>query len=162
MADLISTDEMFYVSATPVHKGRFILYVEGIPAFTIKATGMPSSTTQQLEIWHINLRKQVAGKTVWNNISFTIQDYITPSGAQAAIEWLRMAHESITGRDGYPNMYKKDLTLLVLGPTGDKIREWTIKGAFPVNINWGDFDWATDDLNTIEVEMAIDYAVLNY
>ncbi len=40
----------------------------------------------------------------------------TPSGAQSVMEWARLAHESVTGRDGYSDFYKKDLTLDILGP----------------------------------------------
>jgi hypothetical protein len=62
----------------------------------------------------------------------TLFDPITPSGAQAVMEWVRLHHESVTGRDGYSDFYKKDLTIDVLGPVGDIVSEWVIKGAFIV------------------------------
>jgi hypothetical protein len=45
------------------------------------------------------------------------------------MEWVRLHHESVTGRDGYSDFYKKDLTFNVLGPVGDIVSEWVIKGA---------------------------------
>ncbi len=39
------------------------------------------------------------------------------------MEWIRLGHESVTGRDGYSDFYKKDLTVNVLGPVGDKVEE---------------------------------------
>ena len=36
--------------------------------------------------------------------------------------------------------YKKDLTLNVLGPVGDVIGEWIIKGAFVTNGDFGQYD----------------------
>ena len=61
--------------------------------------------------------------------SLHLFDPITPSGAQAVMEWVRLHHESVTGRDGYSDFYKKDLTFNVLGPVGDVVSEWIIKGA---------------------------------
>jgi hypothetical protein len=71
----------------------------------------------------------------------TLFDPITPSGAQAVMEWVRLHHESVTGRDGYSDFYKKDLTINILGPVGDIVSEWVIKGAFIVNASFGEYSW---------------------
>jgi hypothetical protein len=79
--------------------------------------------------------------------SMTLYESITPSGAQAVMEWVRLGHESVTGRDGYSDFYKKDLTFNVLGPVGDIVSEWIIKGAVITSANFGDYNW--DDDGTI-------------
>jgi hypothetical protein len=79
------------------------------------------------------------------------------------MEWVRLGHESITGRRGYADFYKKDLTIKMLGPVGDVIEQWTLKGAFIVNANFGDLDWANaTDPADITLELAYDYAILEY
>jgi hypothetical protein len=78
---------------------------------------------------HINVQRFVKGKTTWGTIALTLYDAITPSGAQSVMEWVRLHHESVTGRDGYSDFYKKDLTVNILGPVGDIVSEWIIKGA---------------------------------
>jgi hypothetical protein len=105
----------------------------------------------------------VKGKTVWNPIQFTLFDPITPSGAQAVMEWVRLHHESVTGRDGYSDFYKKDLTFDVLGPVGDIVSEWIIKGALITDANFGDYNWDTVD-TAINITMTVqpDYCVLNF
>jgi hypothetical protein len=93
----------------------------------------------------------------------TLFDPITPSGAQAVMEWTRLHHESVTGRDGYSDFYKKNLVINVLGPVGDIVSEWVIKGAFIKTANFGDLSW--DDENTalnIELSIGMDYCVLNF
>ena len=109
------------------------VYVDGIPAYVVKGVGAVSVTQGTVELNHINVSRYVKGKTVWDPISLTLFDPITPSGAQAVMEWVRLHHESVTGRDGYSDFYKKDLTFNVLGPVGDIVSEWIIKGAFITN-----------------------------
>ena len=93
----------------------------------------------------------------------TLFDPITPSGAQAVMEWVRLHHESVTGRDGYSDFYKKDLTLDVLGPVGDIVSEWIIKGALITSADFGDFNWDTENAaQEISLEVQPDYCILNF
>jgi hypothetical protein len=78
------------------------------------------------------------------------------------MEWVRLSHESVTGRDGYSDFYKKDITINVLGPVGDKVEEWTLKGAFIKEANFGDMDWATDTPVELGLTIRYDFAILQY
>ena len=93
----------------------------------------------------------------------TLYDPIVPSGAQAVMEWVRLHHESVTGRDGYLAFYKKDLVLNMLGPVGDKVEEWIIKGAQITQAQFNEVDWA-DVGAPMEITLTIqpDYCLLNY
>ena len=76
------------------------------------------------------------------------------------MEWVRLHHESVTGRDGYSDFYKKDLTFNVLGPVGDVVSEWIIKGALivdrPVN------GYGSSTAQNITIKGQPDYCVLNF
>jgi hypothetical protein len=111
---------------------------------------------------HINIDRKVKGKTRWNDVAITLYDPIVPSGAQAVMEWVRLHHESLTGRDGYSTQYKKDITFHSLSPTGEKIEEWCLKGAFILDSNFGQMDWGTEESVQIELTLKYDYAVLEY
>jgi hypothetical protein len=112
---------------------------------------------------HINVYTKVKGKTKWSDLTMTLFDPITPSGAQAVMEWVRLHHESVTGRDGYSDFYKKDLTIDVLGPVGDIVSEWVIKGAFIKGGNFGDYDWDTENAAVnLSLTLGMDYCVLNF
>ena len=95
-------------------------------------------------------------------MNIELYDPIAPSGAQAVMEWARLAHESVTGRDGYSDFYKKDLRFDVLGPVGDVVGEWIIKGAYVKEANFGEYDWSNDQYITIALTIAMDYCILNY
>ena len=160
---VLDPNEIFFTAFEPKQANRFILYMDGIPSFMIK--GMSAVTLAQgvVTLNHINVERKVKGKSTWQNMTMTLFDPITPSGAQAVMEWVRLHHESVTGRDGYSDFYKKDLTIDVLGPVGDIVSEWILKGAFVVNTNFGEYNWDTvDTAINLSVEMSIDYAVLNF
>ena len=138
---VLDPNEIFFTAFEPKQANRFILYMDGIPSFMIK--GISAVTLQQgvVTLNHINVERKVKGKSTWQNVTMTLFDPITPSGAQAVMEWVRLHHESVTGRDGYSDFYKKDLTVNVLGPVGDIVSEWVLKGSFVVNTNFGEFNY---------------------
>ena len=78
------------------------------------------------------------------------------------MEWIRLSHESVTGRDGYSDFYKKDLTIQTLGPVGDVVEEWIMKGAYCSNANFGTMDWTSDSPANISMTIVMDYAILNF
>ncbi len=75
---------------------------------------------------------------------------------------IRFHHESLTGRDGYSSDYKRDVEFYALSALGEKIENWTLKGAFILDANFGSMDWATEDAVTIELTLKYDYAIHQY
>ena len=142
---VLDSNEIFYTAFEPKQANRFIMYMDGFPSYIVKGMGAVSLTQGTVALNHINVQRYVKGKTVWNTISFTLFDPITPSGAQAVMEWVRLHHESVTGRDGYSDFYKKDLTFNVLGPVGDIVSEWVIKGALITEASFGEYGWDTEN-----------------
>ena len=160
---VLDPNEIFFTAFEPKQKNRFILYVDGIPSYQIKGMGAVTLNQGTVALNHINVQRFVKGKTTWAPISMTLFDPITPSGAQAVMEWVRLHHESVTGRDGYSDFYKKDLTLDVLGPVGDIVSEWIIKGALITSANFGDYSWDTENAaQEIALEVQPDYCILNF
>lgn len=163
MAELLNPNEIFATSFEPKVKNRFILYADGIPSFIIKKTDRPKLQQTAKELDHINIRTFYKGKSIWQSMTMELYDPIVPSGAQAVMEWVRLSHESVTGRDGYSDFYKKDLTVNVLGPVGDKVEEWTLKGAFITSADFGEMDWTdSGDPATINLTLSVDYCILQY
>ena len=160
---VIDPNEIFYTAFEPKQANRFVLYMDGMPSYLIKQVSAVTLQQGVVTLNHINVERKVKGKSVWQNVTMTLFDPITPSGAQATMEWVRLHHESVTGRDGYSDFYKKDLTINVLGPVGDIVSEWILKGAFITNTNFGEYNWDTvDTAINLSIEVSIDYAVLNF
>ncbi len=160
---VLDPNEIFFTAFEPKQANRFIMYVDGIPSYMIKEFGEVKIEQAEVTLNHINVQRKVKGKSTWSDVTMKLYDPITPSGAQAVMEWVRLHHESVTGRDGYSDFYKKDVTVNVLGPVGDVVSEWVLKGAFIKDATFDGFNWDTDaQAQTIGLTLAIDYAVLNF
>ena len=162
MAEVLEFNDMFYTNFEPKMKNRYILEIDGIASYLIKTANRPTIQFEKVTLDHINVKRQLKGKGEWQDINITLFDPIVPSGAQQVMEWVRLSHESLTGRDGYADFYKKDLQIYMLGPVGDKIEQWTLKGAFITTANFGDLDWSSNDPASIELTLAYDYAILEF
>jgi hypothetical protein len=160
---VLDPNEIFFTAYEPKVKNRFYLYIDGIPAYLINKVGGISIEQGEIILNHINIYRKVKGKAKWGDLTIGLYDPITPSGAQAVMEWVRLHHESVTGRDGYSDFYKKDLTIEILGPVGDIVSEWIVKGAFIKNAKFPDYDWSVEaEASQIELTIAMDYMVLNF
>lgn len=162
--DLVENVDIFdkAYSWEPKRQHQFILDIDDIPAYLVKASGKPTITNTAVELDMINVKRYVAGKHAWDTITMTLYDAIVPSGAQAVMEWVRLHHESATGRDGYSSFYKKTLKLHQLSPLGEIIEEWQLNGAFITSAGFGTFDWSSDAVQEIELTIQFDWAFLNF
>jgi hypothetical protein len=160
MADLLEPQDIMFTPFEPKLKNRFIMNIQGIPAYTIKGINRPNISFEEVELHHMNVKRYVKGKATWEPIELTLYDPIVPSAAQAVMEWVRLSHESVTGRDGYSDFYKKDVSFNVLGPAGDVVEEWSGKGCWITAANFGDMSFDASEAVEISVTMRADFWIL--
>ena len=162
MAELLEPNDIMFTPFEPKLKNRFIMNIDGIPAYTIKTATRPQVQFDEVELHHMNVRRYIKGKAAWQPLTITMYDPIVPSAAQAVMEWIRLGHESVTGRDGYSDFYKKDVNFQVLGPVGDIVEEWTLKGAFIQDASFGDLSFEDSTPVEISLTLRFDYAILQF
>lgn len=163
MAELIDQTEIYHSMFEPKLQNRFIMYIDGIPSFMIKMANRPSLSIPRVTLDHINLKRYVAGKPEFQELQISLYDPVVPSAAQAAMEWIRLSFESVTGRMGYFDFYAKDIELVGLGPVGDKVESWKIEGAFVTNFEGGQLDWSSGgDPVMVNLTLSYNNAILNY
>jgi hypothetical protein len=162
MATLIDANQAMFTPFEPKMKNRYLMSIDGIPAYLIKTAARPSITFEEVTLEHMNVKRYVKGKATWETIEISLYDPVVPSGAQAVMEWVRLHHESVTGRDGYSDFYKKDIDFQVLGPVGDVVEQWKLKGAFITSANFNDLDFASSDPLDITLTLRYDYAILEF
>jgi len=158
----LDPSEIMFTPFEPKTKNRFIMYIEGVPAYLIKTAKRPSIQFEEIVLDHINVKRHIKGKGTWQPIDVTLYDPVVPSGAQSVMEWIRLSHESVTGRDGYSDFYKKDVTFNLLGPVGDVVEEWVLKGTYIESADFGELDYASSDPAEITLSLRYDYAILQF
>jgi len=78
------------------------------------------------------------------------------------MEWIRTHYESVSGRAGYADFYKRDIQLKMLDPIGTVIELWDIKGAFLTSVNFYTLDYTSDDIMYIDATISFDNCVLQF
>jgi len=163
MVETLDTTSLLPNKFEPLAKRRFVLAMEGIDSFIVKTAARPTYTTEEVAINWINSTRYVAGKTTFGTMAVTLHDPIAPSGAQQVMEWIRLCFESVSGRGGYADFYKRDIQLKMLDPVGTVIQLWDIKGAFITEANFNDVSYeSTGDLAEIALTIRFDNAVLQF
>jgi hypothetical protein len=161
-AETLDVTSMIPNKFEPKRKNRWILMIEGIDAYIIKTSARPTISTEEVEVPFINSRRYLAGKTTFGTIAVTLHDPIAPSGAQQVMEWVRTHFESVSGRSGYADFYKRDIQLKMLDPVGTVVELWDIKGAFITSANFGELGYDGDDILEIQLDLRFDNCVLQY
>ena len=159
---MIDANQAMFTPFEPKLKNRYVMSIDGILAYLIKTANRPSITFEEVELNHMNVKRFVKGKGTWEPVEITLYDPVVPSAAQAVMEWIRLSHESVTGRDGYSDFYKKNITFNLLDPVGAVVEEWELKGAYIQSANFGDLAFDSNDPVEITMTLRYDYAILKF
>ena len=162
MPELLEPQDIMFTPFEPKLKNRFIMQIDGINAYLIKAINRPTLESDEVILEHMNVTRYVKGKSRWSTLDITLYDPIVPSAAQQVMEWIRLGHESVTGRDGYSDFYKKNITFNLLGPVGDVVEEWELKGTYIQSATFGDLAFDSSDPVEITLTLRYDYAILKF
>ena len=165
MAETLSVTDMLPNKYEPKRKHRFVLAIEGIDSFLIQTTSRPNwngGTTQTINFIN-SYRKIASGKGSWDDIQVTLHDPIAPSGAQQVMEWIRTHHESVSGRAGYADFYKRDIQIKILDPVGTVVELWDIKGAFLTKATFSQLTYSDAGApNDIQLGISFDNCILQF
>ncbi len=162
MAETLDVTSMLPNKFEPKRKNRWVLMIEGIDAYIIKTTARPSMKTEEVELPFINSRRYLTGLTKFDTMAVTLHDPIAPSGAQQIMEWVRLQFESVSGRSGYADFYKRDIQLKLLDPVGTVIELWDIKGAWLTEATFGELTYEDGAPAEITLTLRFDNAVLQF
>jgi len=162
MAETLSVAEMLPNKFEPKRQFRWVFAIEGIDAFLMKTAARPTISSETVTLPFINHTRYLAGRTTFGDMSVTLYDPIAPSGAQQVMEWVRTHFESVSGRAGYADFYKRDCQIKMLDPIGTVVELWDVKGAFLTNASYGELNYDSNDASEISLTMRFDNCVLQY
>ena len=161
--ETLSVAEMIPNKFEPKRQNRWVFAIEGLDAFLVKSTSRPSINIGATTINYINSQRHIAGKATWQDLSLELYDPIAPSGSQQVMEWVRTHHETVSGRAGYADFYKRDCQIKLLDPVGTVIELWDIKGCQLTSANFNGLSYDDDGTPlTISLGLKFDNCVLQY
>ena len=106
MAEVIDVNEMFFTAFEPKTANRFIMYLDGLPAYLIKSVTRPNLNIDPVTIDHINIKRKLrGGKAEWQDITMTLYDPVVPS--VVAMEWIRLSNESVNAEMVMPILQER-------------------------------------------------------
>jgi|TARA_R110000796_G_scaffold4659_2_gene17890 hypothetical protein len=168
MADNFGSKFWANITSEPKRKYRFILNLAGIDSWVITKVDRPSFNVTESEHTFFNHKFYYPGKVEWQTVNFTTVDPIDPDATAYLM--------GILGACGYqvpsPNTYasiSKQKAVEVLGEVkikaknaeGKDVEIWTLKNAWVKNVNMNNFEYASDDMLTMDIELRYDYALYN-
>jgi len=141
-------------------------YAEGdteLAQFMCKAAQLPASVIGQIDVPYRGRQLKVAGDRTYENWSITI---INDTGFEIRDAFERWqnginTHQSNTGLTN-PIDYETDMLVDQLDKDGSSVKQYTFRGAYPVNISA--IDVSSESADTIEeftVELAYQYWTSN-
>jgi hypothetical protein len=162
MSDLLLKMPLNY---EPLRKNRWLLRFPadlGIQEWWCQTAHRPAIKQEGKPIQFLNTETYVVGRYTWDEMQITLRDPIGPSASQAVMEWVRLHSESVSGRQGYAAGYKRDVELEMLDPTGVVVSKWILKNTMCTAADFGELDYSSDELATIQITLRFDYAILCY
>ncbi len=162
MSEILNVQSMLPTKFEPKRKNRFLFAIEGIDAYLVKTAKVPSLKLGEVPIHYMNDIRYLVGKHEFDTLAVTLHDPIAPSGSQQVMEWVRLHHESVSGRGGYADFYKRDIQIKLVDPIGTVISLWDGKGAFLTDVNFGELTYEGADLMEISMTIRADRWILQF
>lgn len=138
----------------PLKENRFFAEFPselGIEVFKVRKFKKPSMKINTQELGYLNTKYWSQGQFSWDEMDITLIDTIGPSTSQQVMEWVRLASESISSRQGYMSGFAKDILLKSLDPTGIPVQTWRIEKAIITNVDFGAHDHDSDGVMNITI-----------
>ena len=168
MADNFGSKFWANITSEPKRKYRFILELAGIDSWVITKVDRPSFNITETEHTFYNHKFYYPGKVEWQTVSFSLVDPISPDATAYLVGILGACGYQVPSPFQYQSI-SKEAAVNVLGEVkikaknaeGANVEVWTLKNAWVKNADMSDFDYTSDDMLTMSIELRYDYALFN-
>jgi hypothetical protein len=157
------------VESQPKRQFTFVVDMGDIPRFAVATAKKPSLTVEMAEVSWLNHTFKYPGRVKWNDISMTFYDPINPDVAKSLYLKLKNSGYYWPETPGtLQTVSKKDVTLAIgnvllsqLDHSGMVIETWTLKNAWFSALNFGNLDYKSNEVITIEMTLVYDWAEIS-
>lgn len=169
MANFWSTKDV-----EPKRNFRFQVQITGLLGNDVlwwaKTVTTPSYDVAEVEHNHLDNKYYFPGRVSWNEISMTLVDPISVDAVkltnQLVIDSGYLVPASIPASPAQNSTISKKkankamdgVTITVFNADGSAIEVWTLNNPFIKSAKYGDLDYSSDDLRTVEMSIRYDWA----
>lgn len=141
-----------------------------LPSWVVSNVTRPTVEVSTVEHQYINHSFKFPGRAKWNDITVTLKDPLTPDASQQLYSLLREAgyYPPVKGPEDKTmkqSFTKKsfadaigDIKIQALNAAGDPVETWTLNNPIIVSVDWGSFDYASEELVELSLTIAYDWA----
>lgn len=135
---------------------------DSIAPFLIRATSLPASTINAIEIPYFGRKIKIAGDRTFDTWAVTVMNDEDFRIRHTMELWHNQINSLQTNlnlnADSSPSNYKSTALVTQYGKSGEELRRYKFNGIFPTEISTIDLDWeSTDQVETFSVSFAYDW-----
>jgi len=155
-------------SMEPKRKHRWQLLMGGIEPYFCKTAGKPKMTIKVTEHVYLNHTFKYPGRVTYEDIEVTVVDPVSPDLSRTFYDVLIAAgyrlpeeatsRQTISKQDAVRSI--GNIVLIQLGPGGRVIERFTLKNAWISEVDFGSYEYESEDLMEIKLKITFDYAEL--
>lgn len=119
---------------------------------------LPESSNNPIEVPFGNSVAKVAGRREFGQGNIVFMDAMKVDVEKTLLKWQNKIYNAKTGKMGWVEDYKKTASITEYGPDGTYRRSWTLLGAWPSSVNYGEMSSENADKKTISVTLEYDNA----
>mgnify|MGYP003114388643 CR=1 FL=1 len=156
-------------SPQPKRAYRFVLRLSGIDQWVITKVNRPSLTVTETQHQYLNHTFYYPGRVEYNTITFTMVDPLTPNSTGYALALLANSGYTLPSTKTEQTISKQEAVkalntpqIVTINDKGDEIESFQLINAWVKNVDLGEFDYGSEDLVNIAVEMRYDFVKYDY
>ena len=132
-----------------------------------KTVTTPSFDVSEVENNYLDNKFYFPGRVSWNEVSLTLVDPISVNAVKLTNDllinsgYIVKANETslkTMSKDQATNTAIKSMMINILSAEGAPIEQWLLNNPFIKSAKYGDLDYSSDDLRTVEMTVRYDWA----
>ena len=127
----------------------------------LKSSDVPKVAIGKSEIKRGNSTIKFAGKPTFEDITFTVYDYMGSNVKDTLLAWQNLAYNTRYDYIGNAANYKKTCQLIEYTPDATMVRYWDITGAWLSNVEADGFEVDDEGTVTVKATLVFDWAEMH-
>lgn len=150
----------------PKRQSRFLLNINGIPAWLAKKCEKPSFEIETTEHQYLNHTFNYPAGLKWNDIAVTLVDPVAPDAAATLMQILSDSgyrfpedlNSTTTISKANAVAALGNVIISQIGADGIIVEEWELLNAFITSCKFGPLDYSSKEMSEVELTIKYDYA----